>query len=192
MVILTTHLEYKGCSLAMLGLLQFTSEFTQLRLLKIQPASTQPARAGQEDHDSTFPSCYWTSSRTLLPPDSQHPEMQVPGQRLPEGLELGLSSCSRLPLQPGDDADPLTSYFCVRQLFSHLLNVLSSTLHVWERKPCSGTALGWLQTPLGCSPCQGCSVIQAVRWQSWGLHLLALLPVVDSQKGRCSCSLPGK
>lgn len=30
------------------------------------------------------------------------------GSRLTERLELGLSSCSRLPLQPGDDADPLT------------------------------------------------------------------------------------
>lgn len=32
MAVLTTHLDYKGCSLAMFGLLQFPSEFTQLRL----------------------------------------------------------------------------------------------------------------------------------------------------------------
>lgn len=121
-------------------------------------ASSLPG-AAQEDQDSTIPSCCCTWSRALSQADAQHPEMQMPGQRQGRGSQRGWSwgwaaapgsHCSQgmmLILSP--------SSFCGRQRFWHLLTLLSSTLHVWERKPCSGTAFGWLETPLGCSTCQG-------------------------------------
>lgn len=61
------------------------------------------------------------------------------------------------------------SYFCVRQLFSHLLNVLSSPLHVWKESHALALSLGAWKPRLAAAAARGSSVIQAVRWQTWGL-----------------------